>query len=100
MRWHQGHPALAGKGLGRFVDQPGRVEQHWWLVDDANKVVGQLASDIAVILMGKHSPRYTPHVDTGDYVVVVNAEKVVFTGNKWQQKEYAWFTGYTGQRIE
>ncbi len=83
-----------------FVAQPGRVEQHWWLVDAANKVVGRLASDIAVILMGKHTPRYTAHVDTGDYVVVVNAEKVVFTGNKWQQKEYAWFTGYTGQRTE
>jgi large subunit ribosomal protein L13 len=83
-----------------FIAQPGRVEQHWWLVDAADKVVGRLASDLAVILMGKHTPRYTAHVDTGDYVVVVNAEKVVFTGNKWQQKEYAWFTGYTGQRTE
>jgi large subunit ribosomal protein L13 len=48
--------------------------------------------------MGKHRPTYTPHVDTGDYVVVVNAEKVKFTGNKWEQKEYAWTTGYPGQR--
>ena len=47
-----------------------------------------------MILMGKHRPTYTPHVDNGDYVVVINAEKVVFTGKKWEQKEYAWYTGY------
>jgi large subunit ribosomal protein L13 len=50
--------------------------------------------------MGKHRPTYTPHVDTGDFVVVVNAEKVVFTGNKWEQKRYTWYTGYPGQRSE
>ena len=59
------------------------------------KVVGRLASQFAMILMGKHRPTYTPHVDTGDFVVVINAEKIVFTGKKWEQKEYTWYTGYT-----
>ena len=76
------------------------VEPKWWLVDATDKVVGRLASDIAMILMGKHRPTYTPHVDTGDYVVVINAEKVVFTGKKWEQKRYTWYTGYTGQKSE
>jgi large subunit ribosomal protein L13 len=78
--------------------KPGEVEQKWLLVDATDKVVGRLASEIAVILMGKHRPTYTPHVDTGDYVVVVNAEKVKFTGKKWERKTYAWYTGYPGQR--
>ena len=76
--------------------KPGEVEQKWWLVDATDKVVGRLATEIAVILMGKHRPTYTPHVDTGDFVVVVNAEKVVFTGKKWQNKKYTHYTGYTG----
>lgn len=76
----------------------GELEQKWLLVDAADQVVGRLASKIAVVLMGKHRPTYTPHVDTGDFVVVVNAEKVVFTGNKWQQKTYTWYTGYPGQK--
>jgi large subunit ribosomal protein L13 len=80
--------------------KPGELEQKWWLVDAENKVVGRLASDIAMILMGKHRPTYTPHVDTGDFVVVVNAEKVVFTGKKWKQKQYTWYTGWTRLRTE
>jgi large subunit ribosomal protein L13 len=80
--------------------KPGEVEQKWWLVDATEKVVGRLASDIAVILMGKHRPTYTPHVDTGDFVIVINAEKVAFTGGKWDEKTYTWFTGYTGLRKE
>lgn len=83
-----------------YMAKPGEIEAKWWLVDATDKVVGRLASDIAVILMGKHRPTYTPHVDTGDYVVVVNAEKVVFTGKKWDQKQYTWFTGYTGLSSE
>ncbi|MBX3427604.1 MAG: 50S ribosomal protein L13 [Pirellulales bacterium] len=77
---------------------PATVEPKWLLVDATDKVVGRLASEIAVILMGKHRPTYTPHVDTGDFVVVVNSEKVRFTGKKWEQKTYAWYTGYTRQR--
>jgi large subunit ribosomal protein L13 len=80
--------------------KPGEVEQKWWLVDARDRVVGRLASDIAVILMGKHRPTYTPHVDTGDYVIVVNAAKVVFTGKKWDKKKYTWYTGYTGLKSE
>lgn len=80
--------------------KPGELEAKWWIVDATDKVVGRLASDIAMVLMGKHRPTYTPHVDTGDFVVVVNAEKVVFTGNKWQNKEYTWYTGYNGLRSE
>ena len=83
-----------------FMAKPGEVEQRWWLVDANEKKVGRLASDIATILMGKHRPTYTPHVDTGDYIVVVNAEKVEFGGNKWQKKEYRWYTGYTGLKVE
>ena len=83
-------------GTKSFQAKPGELTPKWILVDASDKVVG-LASDIAMVLMGKHRPTYTPHVDTGDYVIVVNCEKVKFTGKKWEQKEYAWFTGYTGQ---
>lgn len=80
--------------------KPGEVEQQWRLVDANGKVIGRLATDIARILMGKHRPTYTPHVDTGDYVVVINAEKAEFTGKKWEQKVYRWYTGYNGLRSE
>ena len=81
-----------------YMAKNGDLEQQWLLVDAADQIVGRLASKIAVVLMGKHRPTYTPHVDTGDFVVVVNAEKVVFTGNKWKQKKYTWYTGYPGQK--
>jgi large subunit ribosomal protein L13 len=83
-----------------YMAKPGEIEHKWWLVDADQKVVGRLASDIAVILMGKHLPTYTPHVDTGDFVVVINAEKIVYTGKKWDQKTYTWTTGYPGLRSE
>lgn len=78
--------------------ESGLIEQKWIHVDATDKVVGRLASDIAVLLMGKHRPTYTPHMDTGDFVVVTNCEKVKFTGKKWEQKTYAWYTGYPQQR--
>ncbi len=78
----------------------GDVTPKWWHVDASEKIVGRLASDIAVVLMGKHRPTYTPHVDTGDFVVVTNAEKVQFSGKKWEQKKYTWYTGWPGQRSE
>ena len=81
-----------------YMAKPRTIEQKWLLVDATDKIVGRLASEIAVILMGKHRPTYTPHVDTGDFVVVVNCEKVKFTGKKWEQKTYAWYTGYPGQK--
>ncbi len=83
-----------------YMAKPGEVEAKWWLVDATDKVVGRLASDIAVILMGKNKPTYTPHVDTGDFVIVTNVEKVVFTGKKWERKRYTWYTGYPGQKSE
>lgn len=83
-----------------FMAKPGEVEQQWWLVDAEGKMVGRIATEIAMMLMGKHRPTYTPHVDTGDYVVVINAEKVQFSGKKWQQKLYRWYTGYNGLRSE
>jgi large subunit ribosomal protein L13 len=83
-----------------YVAKPGELETKWWLVDATDKVVGRLASEIAMILMGKHRPVYTPHVDTGEYVIVINAEKIKLTGRKWQLKEYNWYTGYPGQKIE
>jgi large subunit ribosomal protein L13 len=83
-----------------YMARPQEIKPKWWLVDATDKVVGRLASDIAMILMGKHRPTYTPHVDTGDFVVVVNADKVVFTGKKWDNKRYTWYTGYTGLRSE
>ena len=83
-----------------YMAKPGQVEQHWFHVDAAGKRVGRLASDIAVVLMGKHRPTYTPHVDTGDFVVVTNAEKVEMSGNKWDKKVYTWYTGYPGLKTE
>lgn len=83
-----------------YMARAGQLQPNWWLVDARDKVVGRLASDIAMILMGKHRPTYTPHVDTGDFVVVINAEKVRFTGNKLLQKRYTWYTGYMGLKTE
>ena len=83
-----------------YMAKSNEIEQKWWLVDASDKVVGRLASDIAMILMGKHRPTYTPHVDTGDYVVVTNVDKVVFTGKKLETKRYTRYTGYPQLRIE
>jgi large subunit ribosomal protein L13 len=81
-----------------FLAKKGQVEQKWLLVDADGAVLGRMAAKIAPILMGKTKPTYTPHVDVGDYVVVVNADKVKLTGSKAQQKEYDWYTGYPGGR--
>lgn len=83
-----------------FMAKPADVKHQWWIVDASEASVGRLASEIAVILMGKHRPTYTPHVDTGDYVVVINAGKISLSGRKWETKKYTWYTGYTGQRSE
>ena len=79
-----------------YMAKAGTFEQKWLLVDATDKIVGRLASEIAVILMGKHRPTYTPHVDTGDFVVVVNAEKISVTGNKRAAKMYYRHSGYPG----
>jgi large subunit ribosomal protein L13 len=87
-------------GTKSFLAKPGQIEEKWRVIDATDQVVGRLASKIAMMLMGKHRPTYTPHVLCGDAVIVINAEKVRFTGKKWTNKEYAWFTGYTGLRKE
>ena len=76
--------------------KPAEVERAWFVVDAENAVVGRLASKIATILRGKHKPSYTPHVDCGDFVIVINADKVRFTGQKETDKEYFRHTGYPG----
>ncbi|MFT4204060.1 MAG: 50S ribosomal protein L13 [Chitinophagaceae bacterium] len=72
------------------------VQRNWYVVDGTNQTVGRIAARIAAILRGKNKPYYTPHVDCGDYVIIVNAEKVVLTGKKMDQKIYDHFTGYPG----
>lgn len=72
------------------------IEKSWFLVDAENKTVGRLATGIANVLRGKDKPQFTPHADTGDFVVVINAEKVHFTGKKWDDKHYYSHSGYPG----
>lgn len=76
--------------------KPETVKRNWYVVDAEGKTLGRLASEIALRLRGKHKPEYTPHVDTGDYIVVVNAEKVAVTGRKLKDKMYYRHTGYVG----
>ncbi|MCG6895875.1 MAG: 50S ribosomal protein L13 [Thiocapsa sp.] len=76
--------------------KPAEVRRAWYLIDADGKTLGRLASELALRLRGKHKPQYTPHVDTGDYLVVVNADKVRVTGNKLQDKMYYRHTGYVG----
>ena len=78
------------------VAKRGNVEQKWYVVDATDQTLGRLASEIAMVLMGKHRPMYTPHVDTGEYVIVINAEKVRLTGKKMTDREYVSHTGYPG----
>ncbi len=79
-----------------YQAKAGELAKHWYVIDAEGMVVGRLAAQIAPILMGKHRPTYTPHIDTGDYVIVTNVDKVVFTGEKWRQKSYQRYTGYPG----
>jgi large subunit ribosomal protein L13 len=72
------------------------IDAKWWVVDAEGQVLGRLASSIAARLRGKHNPLFTPHVDTGDAVIVINADKIVLTGNKWDQKNYYRHSGYIG----
>jgi large subunit ribosomal protein L13 len=84
-----------------YQAKAGELSHRWYVIDASGQVVGRLAAQIAPILMGKHRPTYTPHIDTGDYVIVTNVDKVVFTGNKWQEKTYQRYSGYPGgQRDE
>lgn len=80
--------------------KPAEVEHKWYVVDAADQVLGRLSTRIATVLRGKHKAIYTPHVDTGDFVIVINAEKVKLTGRKLEQKTYYRHTGYTGSLKE
>lgn len=79
-----------------FVAKPSEVERKWYVVDATGMVLGRLASQVAAILRGKNKPTFTPNVDTGDYVIIINTDKVVLTGKKLDQKLYRYHTGYIG----
>ena len=79
-----------------YMAKADEVERKCYLIDAKDKILGKIATKAATILRGKHKPTYTPHVDTGDTVVIINAEKVAVTGNKLQQKEYQHYSGYHG----
>ena len=79
-----------------FSAKPAEVKRDWFVIDATDKTLGRMATEIARRLRGKHKPEFTPHVDTGDYIVVINAEKVTVTGNKAADKKYYRYTGYVG----
>jgi large subunit ribosomal protein L13 len=79
-----------------FMEKNETIVRKWFVVDAESKTLGRLATEVASVLKGKHKPTYTPHVDSGDYVIVINAEKIELTGKKWQQKLYYKHSGYSG----
>ena len=79
-----------------FMAKASNVERQWYVIDASGMVVGRLASQVASMLRGKHKPTYTPHVDTGDYIIVINTDKMVFTGKKLDSKIYYRHSGYVG----
>ena len=89
-------PALEGENMPTPMPKENEIERKWFVVDAEGKVLGRLATRIATILRGKHKPLFAPHLDVGDHVVVLNAEKVHLTGRKLQNKLYRWHTGYIG----
>ena len=82
--------------MNTFMANPDKIERKWYVVDAEGCTLGRLASEVAKVLRGKNKPEYTPHVDTGDYVIVINASQLVFTGKKLEQKIYYRHTGYPG----
>jgi large subunit ribosomal protein L13 len=78
-----------------YMAKPETIQRDWWVVDAAGKPIGRLATEVAKLLRGKHKPTFTPHADTGDHVIVINADKVVLTGNKREERIY-WHSGYPG----
>ncbi|MBQ8299912.1 MAG: 50S ribosomal protein L13 [Clostridia bacterium] len=83
-----------------YSAKAGEIERKWYVIDAEGKVVGRLASEVAKLLRGKHKPTYTPNTDTGDFVIVVNTDKMIFTGNKLEDKIYRRHTGYIGNMKE
>ena len=84
--------------MSTYMPKPGEVAANWHVVDATGLVLGRLAARVAMILQGKHKPTYTPHIDTGDFVIVINAEKVRITGRKAEVKEYDTYSRYPGGR--
>jgi len=82
--------------LNTFMAKTGEIDRKWYVLDAQGQTLGAVATEAAVLLRGKHKPIFTPHVDTGDFVIVVNCEKIVLTGNKLQQKEYITHSGFAG----
>ena len=82
--------------MNTYMAKPADVQRKWYIVDAQNVVLGRLATHVATVLRGKHKPMYTPHVDTGDYVIIINAEKAVLTGKKLDQKMYYSHSGFPG----
>lgn len=79
-----------------YMAKPAEIERKWWIIDAAGKPLGRVSTEAARILRGKHKPTFTPHIDTGDFVIIVNAEQALLTGNKLQQKKYYHHSGYPG----
>ena len=79
-----------------YMAKPAEIERKWWIIDAAGKPLGRVSTEAARILRGKHKPTFTPHIDTGDFVIIINAEQALLTGNKLQQKKYYHHSGYPG----
>lgn len=82
--------------MSTYMANPEEMDRKWYIADASGKTLGRFASEVAQILRGKHKATFTPSVDTGDYVIVINAEKIELTGNKWQEKEYLHHSNYPG----
>ncbi len=83
-----------------YVPSKGNVERKWYIIDATEQVVGRIATEVAKRLRGKHRPDFTPHLDLGDGVIIINSDKIVFTGQKWDQKKYYRYSGYIGNLKE
>jgi large subunit ribosomal protein L13 len=79
-----------------YMAKPAEIDRKWYIIDASGQRLGRLASEVATILRGKHKPTYTPHLDTGDYIIIINADKIELSGDKLQQKKYRYYTGYPG----
>ena len=86
--------------MSTYMPKKGDITRNWYVLDAAGKTLGSVAAEAAVLLRGKHKPTFTPHADCGDHVIIINAEKVVLTGNKLDQKKYFHHTGYVGHMKE
>lgn len=83
-----------------FIQKPLEVDRKWYVVDAEGQTLGRMATQVATVLRGKHKPTFTPNVDCGDFIVIINADKIVLTGKKLDQKRYRWHTGYIGHLRE